>query len=44
MDLEHPDISKALKTGYPTNKDLARDNEPQENKCYDNHNTCEGDE
>jgi len=42
MDLEHPQITQTLRTGYPTNEDLARDNEPIENNYYDDYTTDEG--
>lgn len=44
MDLEHPEISKALLTGYPTNEDMARDNEPIKNNSCDDYTKCERDE
>lgn len=45
MDLQHPDITKTLLTGYPTNEDVARDNEPLSKDSYDyNSTTAEDDE
>jgi len=44
MDLQHPDITKTLLTGYPTNEDLARDNEPLNKDSYDDYTTDEGDD
>ena|SRR5690625_355756 len=43
MDLEHPQITQTLRTGYPTNEELARDNEPIENNSCDEYITNEGD-
>lgn len=44
MDLEHPEISHTLRTGYPTNEDVARDNEPIKNNYYDDYTKYERDE
>jgi len=44
MDLQHPDITKTLLTGYPTNEEVARDNEPIKNNSCDDYTKCERDE